>query len=211
MQNLYAGNSKALSYKILKLKSGGKQTNKESKKTMKYITSDTHFFHENIIRFCRGEYSGIDDMNESLIEAWNRTVSPNDTVYHLGDFAFGKDMNAIERLIQRLNGKIMLIVGNHDTPAKLKLYQRYFQVACFYQLDDVILTHYPVHSSMLADNSPRSASATERYNIHGHCHGGIIEDSRYLNVNWDVCHRIIILDEAIYSLKNPAMKACPVI
>jgi len=171
---------------------------------MQYITSDTHFFHENIIKFCRGQYACVDEMNESLIEAWNRTVSPKDTVYHLGDFAFGKDMNSIEQLIQRLNGKIILIAGNHDTPAKLKLYQRYFQVACFYQLDDVILTHYPVHASMLADNSPRSASATERYNIHGHCHGGIIEAPQYFNVNWDVCNKIWRLDDVISDMKLKA-------
>ena len=168
---------------------------------MQYITSDTHFFHENIIRFCRGQYSCIEEMNESLIKAWNRTVSPQDTVYHLGDFAFGNDMEAIERLIKRLNGRITLIAGNHDTPAKLKMYQKYFKIACFYQIDDVILTHYPVHASMLADNSPRSASATERYNIHGHCHGGIIEDPRYFNVNWDVCNKIWRLDDVISDMK----------
>ena len=168
---------------------------------MQYITSDTHFFHENIIKFCRGQYSCIEEMNESLIKAWNRTVSPQDTVYHLGDFAFGNDMEAIERLIKRLKGRITLIAGNHDTPAKLKMYQKYFKIACFYQIDDVILTHYPVHASMLADNSPRSASATERYNIHGHCHGGIIEDPRYFNVNWDVCNKIWRLDDVVSDMK----------
>ena len=78
-----------------------------------FFTSDTHFFHEGIIKFCKRPYATVEEMNETLIRNWNETVPENGTVFHLGDFAFGgwrewmSDYN-------RLNGKIYLILGNHD-------------------------------------------------------------------------------------------------
>ena len=80
---------------------------------MIYFTSDTHFFHVNIIKYCGRPFLNVDMMNEALIEKWNRRVSPEDTVYHLGDVSFGKFENT-QKIIKRLNGKKILIKGNHD-------------------------------------------------------------------------------------------------
>ena len=52
-------------------------------------------------------------MNQEIIKRWNSVVSKNDIVYHLGDFAFG-NKNFIESIVNQLNGKIYLILGNHD-------------------------------------------------------------------------------------------------
>ena len=78
-----------------------------------WFTSDTHFWHENILRFCNRPFGSIEEMNEGLIRRWNETVPPDGTVFHLGDFCFGgaKEWNDI---ISRLSGKIYLILGNHD-------------------------------------------------------------------------------------------------
>lgn len=78
-----------------------------------WFTSDTHFWHENIIRFCNRPFSSIQEMNEELIRRWNETVPEEGVVFHLGDFAFGgaKEWNEV---MFRLNGKIYLILGNHD-------------------------------------------------------------------------------------------------
>lgn len=78
-----------------------------------FFTSDTHFSHENIIRFCDRPFSNADEMNERLIENWNKTVSPDDTVFHLGDFCFGHN-NILTSIRNRLNGHINLVIGNHD-------------------------------------------------------------------------------------------------
>jgi calcineurin-like phosphoesterase family protein len=80
---------------------------------MIYFTSDTHFFHGNIIGYCNRPFADIDTMNEGLIEKWNRRVTPEDTVYHLGDVSFGK-LEATQAIIQRLNGYKILVKGNHD-------------------------------------------------------------------------------------------------
>ena len=53
-----------------------------------YFTSDTHFQHGNIIKFCNRPYSNVEEMNNAIIENWNSVVGPNDIVFHLGDFAW---------------------------------------------------------------------------------------------------------------------------
>lgn len=78
-----------------------------------WFTSDTHFHHENILRFCNRPFASITEMNEELIRRWNETVPVDGIVFHLGDFCFGgsKEWNDV---LYRLNGKIYLILGNHD-------------------------------------------------------------------------------------------------
>lgn len=58
-----------------------------------YFTSDTHFYHSNIIGFCKRPFKNVEDMNETLIENWNRVVGQDDIVFHLGDFCLGGPMN----------------------------------------------------------------------------------------------------------------------
>ena len=78
-----------------------------------FFTSDTHFNHANIIKFCNRPFKDVEQMNESMIANWNRVVGMDDTVFHLGDFCLG---GAAEwtKVLDRLNGKIYLILGNHD-------------------------------------------------------------------------------------------------
>ena len=78
-----------------------------------FFTSDTHFNHANIIKFCNRPFKDVEQMNETLIANWNRVVGMNDTVFHLGDFCLG---GAAEwtKVLDRLNGRIYLIIGNHD-------------------------------------------------------------------------------------------------
>ena len=78
-----------------------------------FFTSDTHFWHENIIKFCNRPFSSIEEMNDTIINNWNSVVKENDIVFHLGDFCFcGSDK--FKELIETLNGRIYLILGNHD-------------------------------------------------------------------------------------------------
>ena len=86
---------------------------------MVYYTSDTHFNHKNIIDYCGHPFFKLDGqpdvpaMNRTLISNWNGVVMPGDTVYHLGDFGMGpwKEWASFRK---KLNGKIVLIKGNHD-------------------------------------------------------------------------------------------------
>ncbi len=79
---------------------------------MVFFTSDHHFYHTNVIKYCDRPYDEVEFMNEDLCERWNQVVKPEDTVYHLGDFSMA--FRPVEFIPQRLNGTIYLIPGNHD-------------------------------------------------------------------------------------------------
>ena len=84
---------------------------------MKYLISDTHFNHLNIIKYCNRPFETVEEMNEFIIQKWNNTISNDDTVYFLGDFCLGNREKVIE-LGHRLNGHKILILGNHDRVTK---------------------------------------------------------------------------------------------
>lgn len=80
-----------------------------------YIIADTHFGDDGSIRRYEGRpFKDGDEMNEALIANWNRVVGPEDTVYHLGDLVSGLGRQETEAIVKRLNGKKILIMGNHD-------------------------------------------------------------------------------------------------
>ena len=78
-----------------------------------FFTSDTHFYHGNIIRFCNRPFKDVEMMNETIISNWNNTVGQDGIVFHLGDFCLGGSAEW-SKILDRLNGKIYLIMGNHD-------------------------------------------------------------------------------------------------
>jgi calcineurin-like phosphoesterase family protein len=86
-----------------------------------WIISDTHFNHNKDFILQPRNFSTVEEMNEKIIERWNSVVQPNDTIYHLGDMTMG-DIDTAVPLIARLNGKINLAIGNHDTNARLKTF-----------------------------------------------------------------------------------------
>ncbi len=112
-----------------------------------FFTSDTHFFHANVIRYTNRPFDSVEQMNKTLIDNWNRVVGKNDVVFHLGDFAFGgkKQWNQI---LDQLNGKIYLVLGNHDMAFfKTALVERFELVALeMYAIIDeqhIRLSHEP--------------------------------------------------------------------
>lgn len=121
---------------------------------MIYFTSDTHFFHNNIIRFCNRPYSSVEEMNEDLITRWNNVVQPEDEVYHLGDVGLGSPKK-LTSILQRLNGKIYLIKGNHEKAAlRSSNADRFEWVKDYYTMwqevegkkQFIVLFHYPIVS-----------------------------------------------------------------
>ena len=148
-----------------------------------YIISDTHFNHNNILTFkdkndnlIRPMFETVEQMNQVMIDNWNRVVRPNDTVIHLGDVIFGQKQ-FYGRILGQLNGIKTLIMGNHD-------YEATSFIPYFSSIKSVITTgkhfkqqyimsHYPVAESSLYNN---------QINIHGHIHQNKINDSRYINL-----------------------------
>jgi calcineurin-like phosphoesterase family protein len=78
-----------------------------------FFTSDTHFNHKMIVKFCDRPYETIEEHDEDLIRKWNEKVNDDSIIFHLGDFGFGPYPHLID-IARRLKGKKILLLGNHD-------------------------------------------------------------------------------------------------
>lgn len=111
-----------------------------------FITSDTHFGHTNIIKYCNRPFTSAEEMDEQLIKNWNSVVGPDDVVIHCGDFALYHDKEKIAEVVQRLNGRKILILGNHDHHTA-NFYKRcgFIHVVgqTYVQVGNCVFSHYP--------------------------------------------------------------------
>jgi len=79
-----------------------------------FLYSDPHYGHFQIIKYCNRPFTSAEEMDAELIKRYNSRVTKNDTVIWLGDCGFYKDKEEAKALLDRLNGKKILIRGNHD-------------------------------------------------------------------------------------------------
>ena len=117
---------------------------------MRYYIADPHFFHGALnTKMDRRGFESVEAMNEYMLRQWNRKVRKNDEVVILGDLSWGKAEETNE-LLERLNGRLYLIQGNHDRFLKNKDYNagRFVWIKPYEELQDnkrkVILCHYPI-------------------------------------------------------------------
>lgn len=85
-----------------------------------FFTSDTHFSHGRTLEFSRRPFADVAAMDAALIANWNSVVRPGDTVYHLGDFGSLESL----RYLSQLNGKIIFLPGNYETPEMVEIIAR---------------------------------------------------------------------------------------
>lgn len=159
---------------------------------MIYVISDTHFSHNNIIKYCNRPYKNTELMNKDIIEKWNSIVTPDDIVLHLGDVGFGL-VEQLKPLIEGLNGHKILLRGNHDMKRgitswtnigfdivykckELPLNSFLNDIKAIYtdnvllyfgKFDNIIFSHYP---RQVEDNI---------LNIHGHIHNVPLDTTLY--------------------------------
>lgn len=167
-----------------------------------FFTSDLHFHHKRIVELSnRGVDTNQENHDEWLIDLWNSQVNSGDVVYHLGDFSFSDKYNEIESIIEKLNGNIFLIKGNHDKREILaSLEQNKKVVKVFDYLErkfnkiDFILFHYPIGSF----NKQRYGA----FHLHGHSHGNYSDTKgRMLDVGPDSAYNIFGRHK-FFSLEN---------
>ncbi len=122
-----------------------------------FYIADTHFGHYNIIRLCQRPFQTVDEMDQTMIKNWNQAVSDEDTVYILGDVSFSKGSKSPDEYLSKLNGKKIIIMGNHDYDI-LKNKQKYLKqkiakwISDYSEIRDelngenkrIILSHYPI-------------------------------------------------------------------
>jgi calcineurin-like phosphoesterase family protein len=119
-----------------------------------FFTSDLHFGHDGIIQFARRPFSNSIEMDECLIRNWNDTVSENGLVFVLGDIGFAP-VQRIREIFEQLNGKKILIRGNHDCNYTDKLLKTLFDEIhdlLYIRIRDeltsrytyIVMSHYPM-------------------------------------------------------------------
>ena len=150
-----------------------------------FFTSDTHFGHANIIRYCNRPFVNVRDMDESMIENWNAVVGKDDRVYHLGDFGFFREPDQMRSIVERLSGHIALILGNHDRRI-LDLLRRAGLEPRFSVMPDKIINldvltetepdDFLVQRPLVLSHYPQACWEDEEmgaFMLHGHTHGTI--------------------------------------
>lgn len=146
-----------------------------------FFTADTHFGQRSIIDFANRPFGSVEEMDEVLIQRWNDCVQPRDCVYHLGDFAVCRGPRTGE-ILDRLNGEIHLVWGNHDRPAyairdRFASCHDYLQVTVEGQF--LILFHYALRIWNKAE--------VGSWHLYGHSHGSLPDDphARSMDVGVD--------------------------
>lgn len=150
-----------------------------------FFTSDTHFGHTNIIKYCNRPFSSVAEMDAELIKRWNSKVAEGDVVMHLGDFCFG---NA-KKYRDQLNGEIRMIRGNHDRDAEY-LYSLKNERS-FLSFEDVRTVVYKNQGIWLSHYAHRVWPKSHRghWHLYGHSHGTLPDDPNSLSFDCGVdCH-----------------------
>ena len=178
-----------------------------------FVTSDLHFNHDREVVWGARGFSSVAEMNEAIIERYNSVVSPEDEVYILGDLCLGggeKGMTAINQaLIERLNGRIHIVCGNHCTPARIEMYRFCKNVV---EIVYATMVHYKGYHFYLSHFPTLTANLEKEYlkqctiNLFGHTHqrDNFFEDRPYMyHVGCDSHNCFpVLLDDAIEEMKD---------
>lgn len=168
-----------------------------------FFTSDIHFGHYNIIKYCNRPFNYLAEMNYTLKEIWNNTISKDDVIVNLGD-TFFKSFN----IVKELNGYHILIKGNHDKEKFNNLYKEAYQYASIRVGKwNVLLSHRPF---LLSDPYFKNSFSKEQkklinsydFIICGHVHNSWINKGKHLNVGIDIWERPISIDFVEYILNK---------
>lgn len=163
-----------------------------------FVVSDTHFFDQNMLGiddFAPRPFETVEEMNNTIVKNWNSRVSDDDVVFHLGDIAVNYtkpprigDEQVLE-ILQELNGRLVLVKGNHDRRDLFKWLARnnydiggkpkfeFHDVGKLikYNHQQLYMTHYPMMLGI----------APQILNLHGHIHHYMVPSESNINVGID--------------------------
>jgi len=149
-----------------------------------WFTSDTHFWHNNIVKYCDRPFDNVFEMNETIINNWNGVVKKQDEVYFLGDFTLFSSRKHIIDVIRRLNyGVFHFIKGNHDSNKITNILKPYINDV--YDLkkininkQTIVLCHYPMKSWY-------KSHLGKTWQLYGHSHGNKVSEGKQMDVGVD--------------------------
>ena len=144
-----------------------------------WFTADTHFGHGAARGFHRRPFASTAEMDAAMIAAWQATVGPDDELWHLGDFAVGRRVDAAA-LLAALPGRKHLLTGNND-PAVTTAQPGWASVQAYAEITvdgtALVLCHYAFRTWR--------DMAHGAWNLHGHSHGRLKPQPRQADVGVD--------------------------
>lgn len=176
---------------------------------MIYFTSDLHFCHDREFMFKPRGFNNIDDHDKTIVANWNAIVKDDDEVYILGDLMLNDNQKGIA-LLRQLKGKLHIILGNHDTSARIELYKTLpnvievvYATIVKYNNYSFYLSHYPTITGNI--EKPKRAQHL-LYNLYGHTH----QQTNFYNNIFFIYHvgldshenKIVSLDQIIQDCKT---------
>ena len=182
-----------------------------------FVSSDYHFNHDREFIWKARGFNSVDEMNEVIIANHNSVIIDEDDVYLLGDICLGGGIPGItaknQALIERLNGRIHIILGNHDTPARQEMYMMCKNVIDVKYADMIhyhgyhfYLSHFPTITSNLEKETLKQCTIC----LFGHTHqnNNFYQGLPFLyhvGVDSHNCYPIL-LDDAIEDMKQEVRK-----
>ena len=130
-----------------------------------FFTSDTHWGHFNISKYCHRPFNSRSEMDNALIDNWNKVVPQDGIVVHCGDFMLPhkEDVKEYEKILKKLNGNILLCRGNHDRiPLSIEPQGKLIAVV------DIAMV-YADKVKIMASHYPMLAYPAD-YQVFGHIH-----------------------------------------
>lgn len=117
-----------------------------------WFTSDPHFGHDNVIKFCDRPFEDMDEMLDKIREKWNKKVRPEDQVIIVGDVFFHFKRVDAKKFLDSLNGYKILVRGNHDQKPR-QMNSMGFDFVCeemvlYIANERVTVSHYPFRAPL---------------------------------------------------------------
>jgi len=175
---------------------------------MEFFTSDQHFGHANIIALVGRPFQSVQEMNATIVERFNAVVTPEDTVFHLGDFCFRTTISGVTQMLGQLNGRHILVAGNHDPCSTVhsrwqREVRRYIEAGFTEVHQELVrevaglgvvqMNHFPLFEQSDEDthlryteHRPRVLAESARIQLCGHVHERWRVRGRSVNVGVDV-------------------------
>jgi calcineurin-like phosphoesterase family protein len=164
----------------------------------RFFTGDSHFNHD-LIAISKREFRSVEEHDNFFIKVWNDFVTNRDEVYHLGDFCFGSH-DIVRKVRARLNGKIHLILGNHDHKNRIQNIEGLFtSISDIKQIkisgNKVILCHYAMRVW--------PSSHFNSWQLYAHSHGGLPGVGKQMDVGLDaVGYRLLTEYDIIEAMRT---------
>lgn len=162
---------------------------------MKFFTSDQHFGHNNIIKYCDRPFKNADIMDRELIRRHNAVVERNDEIFMIGDFSLKSSMHMeyLRKIIKKLKGIKHLILGNHDSLKPFNYIDIGFtSIHTSLEIEGFVLNHDPAVSCINRN----------KIFICGHVHNLFKTEKNVINVSVEIWEYTPVSLEEIKAITN---------